>query len=101
MRKQMGQTSLADVLTTPSSRRGSDRLERIASLIDWPAVSAILSSLNASRFGRPGYPPDLMMRALLLAQWYRLSGPQLEEALADRLSFRRFAGAVAARRRAR
>ena len=57
MRKQMGQTSLADVLTTPSSRRGSDRLERIASLIDWPAVSAILSSLNASRFGRPGIHP--------------------------------------------
>ncbi len=32
------------------------------------------------------------MRALLLAQWYRLSDPELEEALADRLSFRRFVG---------
>ncbi|MEJ1976325.1 MAG: transposase [Acetobacteraceae bacterium] len=26
------------------------------------------------------------------AQWYRLSDPELEEALADRLSFRRFVG---------
>ena len=92
MRKQMGQASLADALTTMSSRRGPDRLERIAGLIDWSAVSAILSGLSASRFGRPGYPPDLMMRALLLAQWYQLSDPQLEEALADRLSFRRFVG---------
>ena len=33
-----------------------------------------------------------MIRALLLAQWYRLSAPELEEALADRLSFRRFVG---------
>ena len=33
-----------------------------------------------------------MFKALLLAQWYRLSDPGLEEALADRLSFRRFYG---------
>ncbi|MBX6386221.1 MAG: transposase [Microbispora sp.] len=31
-------------------------------------------------------------KALLLAQWSRLSDPGLEEALADRLSFRRFCG---------
>jgi IS5 family transposase len=33
-----------------------------------------------------------MFKALLLQQWYALSDPQLEEALADRLSFRRFVG---------
>ena len=33
-----------------------------------------------------------MVRALLLQQWYSLSDPELEEALSDRLSFRRFAG---------
>jgi IS5 family transposase len=32
------------------------------------------------------------MRCLLLQQWYRLSDPGLEEALSDRLSFRRFVG---------
>jgi transposase len=42
--------------------------------------------------GRPGYPPLALFRALLLAQWYQLSDPGLEEALADRLSFRRFCG---------
>jgi transposase, IS5 family len=33
-----------------------------------------------------------MLRALLLQQWYVLSDPGLEDALADRLSFRRFVG---------
>ena len=33
-----------------------------------------------------------MLKALLLAQWYGLSDPELEDALCDRLSFRRFAG---------
>ena len=42
--------------------------------------------------GRPGYPPLALFRALLPAQWYQLSDPGLEEALADRLSFRRFCG---------
>jgi IS5 family transposase len=34
----------------------------------------------------------LMFRALLLQQWYGLSDPGLEEALYDRMSFRRFVG---------
>lgn len=33
-----------------------------------------------------------MVKALLLQQWYGLSDPGLEEALGDRLSFRRFVG---------
>jgi IS5 family transposase len=33
-----------------------------------------------------------MLKCLLLAKWFGLSDPQLEECLQDRLSFRRFAG---------
>ena len=33
-----------------------------------------------------------MLTALLLGQWYGLSDPELKDALADRLSFRRFVG---------
>lgn len=33
-----------------------------------------------------------MVKVLLLEQWYNLSDPQMEEALGDRLSFRRFVG---------
>ena len=40
----------------------------------------------------PGYPPLVMFKAVLLQSLYGLSDPGLEEALYDRLSFRRFVG---------
>jgi len=48
--------------------------------------------VHAAARGRPSYPPLLMVKVLLLQQWYSLSDPQMEEALGDRLSFRRFVG---------
>jgi len=33
-----------------------------------------------------------MLKCLMLAKWFGLSDPQLEEQLRDRLSFRRFVG---------
>ena len=75
----------------PAGAGSNHRLERIAGLIDWTAMERLLAPLRAPT-GRPGYPPLAMFRALLLAQWYQLSDPGLEEALADRLSFRRFCG---------
>jgi IS5 family transposase len=69
------------------------RLERIAALLDWSPFEVILQPLAPSGGpGRPSYAPLMMFKALLLAQWYQLSDPALEEALADRISFRRFCG---------
>jgi IS5 family transposase len=51
-----------------------------------------MGELRAAPTGRPGDPPLVMLRVLLLAQWYGLSDPELADALADQLSFRRFAG---------
>ena len=42
--------------------------------------------------GAPGYPPLVMFKILLLQQWRTLSDPAAEEAVRDRLSFRRFCG---------
>jgi IS5 family transposase len=42
--------------------------------------------------GRPFWPVVVMIKCMLLAKWYGLSDPQLEEQLRDRLSFRRFVG---------
>ena len=89
--RQTGQLSLADGLAKQPSRL-SETLERIESLIDWHQIDALLAPLRASRYGAPGYPPLVMLKALLLQQWYSLSDPGLEEALIDRLSFRRFVG---------
>lgn len=49
-----------------------------------------MSELRSAPTGRPGWPPLSMLKALLPTQWYGLSDPELEDALADRLSFRRF-----------
>jgi transposase, IS5 family len=68
------------------------RLERISGLIDWHAIERILPVSASSGPGRPAYPALAMFKALLLAQWYQLSDPALEEAVADRMSFRRFCG---------
>jgi IS5 family transposase len=89
--RQLGQLSLADSLV---SRHGksSVALDRLGELIDWSRIAGELSGLRGSRYGAPGYPPLLMLKALLLQQWYGLSDPGLEDALVDRLSFRRFIG---------
>lgn len=88
MRRVVGQLSLADGLV--SGRNGS--LDRIAALVDWGALEAVLGHVHAAPVGRPGYGPGVLTRCVLLQQWYGLSDPGLEEALADRLSFRRFVG---------
>ena len=89
--RQVGQLTLADALV---ERRGksSVTLEQLDRLIDWPAVAALLGGLRGSRYGAPAYPPLALFKGLLLQQWYDLSDPGLEDALADRLSFRRFFG---------
>jgi transposase, IS5 family len=89
--RRYGQLSLGDSLT-PKRGRSHDRLERLSKLIDWGRVEEKLSSIHDSRLGAPGYPPLMMIKALLLQQWYDLSDPALEDALGDRLSFRRFVG---------
>jgi IS5 family transposase len=90
-RKDYSQNSFADYLTSPNTGK-KNRLAELDGLLDWSRLDALMADLCASRRGRPGYPPLVMLKALLLAQWYNLSDPALEEALADRVSFRRFCG---------
>lgn len=85
------QTSFIDALLGPGLGRNA-RLERIAALFDWAPLEEIASRVRSGETGRPPYPPLAMLKALLLAQWYGLSDPALEEALGDRVSFRRFCG---------
>ena len=42
--------------------------------------------------GWPSYPPRLLVKVLLLPQWYTASDPEIEAALWDRISFRHFVG---------
>lgn len=87
----LGQMSFADRLVADVARANAT-LERIEELVDWGAVERLLGVLRGGVMGAPGYPALAMFKALLLQRWHDLSDPQLEEALADRLSFRRFVG---------
>jgi IS5 family transposase len=88
--KVLGTVGFADAMVAPGVGRNV-RLERIDGLFDWHRFATLLRPIR-SRSGRKGYPSLSMFKALLLQQWYGLSDPGLEEALLDRLSFRRFCG---------
>jgi IS5 family transposase len=72
-----------------------DRLAKIEPLIDWEAFRPIIRGLydnRSERGGRPNVDEVVMVKMLVLQQWYGLSDPELERQAADRLSFRRFLG---------
>jgi IS5 family transposase len=89
--KDRGQTSFVEAFASPKLGR-NDRLERVAGEVKWYRFDKLLSRLEPEGAGRPPYDPLIMFKALLLQQWYVLSDAALEEALNDRVSFRRFLG---------
>lgn len=89
--RNVGQPSLVDRLVGDVAP-GNAFLERVSELVDWGALDEVLAPLRAGPMGAPAYPASVLFKALLLQQWYGLSDPALEEALGDRLSFRRFCG---------
>ena len=90
MHLEASDPTFIDVLITPNAGR-NDRLDRIDRLIDWPKVAAILDDVHAAPEGRPAYRPITMVKIIVLQQWHHASDVGMEEALQDRLSFRRFA----------
>jgi transposase, IS5 family len=89
--KGSGQLSFVEALL-PQGLKGSGRLDRLDALVKWYRFEKVLARLRQEGPGRPGYRPVLMFKALLLQSLYGLSDAELEEALCDRLSFRRFVG---------
>jgi len=89
--RQIGQLSFAEEAVAASAG-GNEVLDRVSGMVDWSRVEDFLTDLRAGKMGAPAYPSLLMFKALLLQRLYALSDPALEEALKDRLSFRRFVG---------
>lgn len=88
--KRTGQFSFVEALA-PQLSSGSGRLDRLHGLVKWYRFERLLSSLRQGG-GRPAYPAVMMFKVLLLQSLYGLSDAETEEALSDRLSFRRFVG---------
>jgi Transposase domain (DUF772) len=90
-RRNFSQPSLADAFVKAYSRVGGF-LEDIAKTFEWAAFDVLMGPFHSSSDGAPAYPPLTMFKIVLLQQWCGLSDPGAEEAVRDRLSFRRFCG---------
>jgi Transposase domain (DUF772) len=73
MRRELGQLSLADGLVEGAGR--NRQLAKIAALVDWTVFERLLGAIYAAPAGRPSYGPVVLLKCLLLQQWYRLSDP--------------------------
>ncbi len=90
--KRTGEASFVEALL-PVGAGSNATLDRLTTLIKWYRFEKLISHLrNEASPGRPGYPVLVLLRALVLQSLYGLSDRELEEALNDRLSFKRFVG---------
>jgi IS5 family transposase len=89
--KRTGQFSFAEALMASDAGR-NDQLDRLHGLVRWYRFEKVLAGLRNEGPGRAAWPVLVMFKALLLQALYGLSERELETALGDRLSFRRFVG---------
>lgn len=87
--KLTGQLGFADAVVLG---RGNGSLRRLEGLVRWYRFDKLLSPLRDDGPGRAAWPPLVLFKALLLGALYGLSERELEAALDDRFSFRRFVG---------
>ena len=88
--KRTGQLSFMDAMLPAAGR--NDHLDRLSGLVRWYRFGRLMGHLRDDGPGRAGYPVLVLFKALLLQSLYGLSERELEDALGDRLSFRRFVG---------
>ena len=89
--KRTGQLSFADAFGSGQVANG--QLDRLNALVKWYRFAKLASHLrDETSPGRPGWPVLVLLKAVLLQALYGLSERELEAALIDRNSFRRFVG---------
>jgi len=76
--------------------RALERMKQINAAVDWARIDPILIRyypVGKSPEGNAAYPPILLLKCLLLQQWFRIdSDPELETQINDRRSFKDFLG---------
>src|SRR5450830_1790628 len=76
--------------------RAIKRMEQINAIVDWSRIENLLMRtypVGKSAEGNEAYPPIILMKCLLLQQWFSIdSDPELETQINDRISFKKFLG---------
>ena len=91
MHRRMSEQSFVEAFL-PDRVGRNEKLERIDQVVDWKKLAKLVNGIYASPSGRPSYPPVVMVKTMVLQQWYDASDEAMEEALWDRISFKRFVG---------
>lgn len=82
-------------LAVSQLKKAKTFLDDVERIVDWAPIEKLLKKKlrrNQDAAGNPAYPPLGMFKVLLLQRWYNLSDQGMDDALADRISFRRFVG---------
>ena len=72
-----------------------DPLADIGTLFNWERLRPLLGDMynnKSEEGGRPNFDEILMIKALVLAQWYGLTDKALEREISDKVSFMNFLG---------
>jgi len=73
---------------------GFKKMKQINAIVDWTKIENILMRNypgGKSNEGNEAYPPIILMKCLLLQQWFHIdSDPELETQIKDRISFKKF-----------
>jgi len=76
--------------------RAIKRMTEINAIVDWSRIENMLMRnypVGKSHEGNEAYPPLILMKCLLLQQWFHIdSDPELETQINDRISFKKFLG---------
>jgi len=83
------------VLEDLGSKRTSKLLSELDAATPWERLAHPIKQLPEYKdhgAGRPPWEPTMMLKCIMLSKWFNLSDPGLEEALLDRISFRKFVG---------
>ncbi len=73
--------------------RRDELLKRMDEMLPWTEwLEAVRGISKRKERGRPKRDPELLLRMLLLQEWYGLSGTACEEAVLDSYAMRTFAG---------
>jgi IS5 family transposase len=96
MERQSKGLTLADgMLADLGGPRTASLLERLDAATPWEQLAAVVRPLyrnTSAKGGRPNVPVIVMLKITMMQRWFGLSDPAMEEAILDRLSFRRFLG---------
>jgi len=94
-RKSNGLTFSDGLLVDLGGQRTAKLLGQLGAVVPWESLARLIRPLydnTSKKGGRPNVPVVVMLKITFMQRWFGLSDEPMEEAIDDRLSFRRFLG---------